>query len=89
MDLLYHLIAMACIGCCCWWFGKRATLYLIAAIRKRSNAIDDEEPDILLTHEADEYAALLDEEHVEDWRAWTDELDAKARKLAEKLDGAR
>lgn len=39
--------------------------------------------------EADPYLAVLDEEHAEDWQAWKAELTAKARKLAEKLDGAR
>lgn len=86
------MIYVGAILLCCSIYGGFRILawsipHLAAALRTRGNAIGEED-DILLTHEADPYAAVLDEEHVEDWRAWSEELTAKARKLAEKLDGA-
>lgn len=44
----------------------------LAAFRSRG----EDEEDILLTHEADPTAALLDEEHVEDFTAWADDYEA-------------
>lgn len=83
MDLIYNLLALVSISYCCW-LGLR---FAIGLTRQRSDAIDADEIDILLTHEADPTAAMLDEEHADDFTAWTDDLPAKARKLAEKLDG--
>lgn len=77
--------------CCSIYGGFRILAWsiphLIAAIRKRSNAIDDE-TDILLTHEADPDLSEDLEAYAENFQAWSEELTAKARKLAEKLDGA-
>jgi hypothetical protein len=66
----------AVLLCCAVYGGFQFLTWsiprIIGAVRYRVKPPDDE-PDILLTHEADPYLAVLDEEHADDWTAWTGE----------------
>lgn len=86
MDLIYTVMVVGCTFCCGFWILRWCIRQLIAAYRTRSNAIDEEQ-DILLTHEADPELSEDLEAYAENFQAWSEELTAKARKLAEKLDG--